>query len=350
MPPQYGLDAPNTWSYSSASPGRMLAPSLKQFNTTESVNSVGSMSVLRVGGSSGTAGTICGAKVPAMQDAMSRCLSIGGNRGHALDNWNYYTGDPQGIRDERSLNASFRVSTGVLGDASSIPSESSLAGTTGAPSNSGDPYPSDSTVTVKRTETNCSTSRHQCSICLKTFTRSTTLREHTRIHTNSFPFSCETCDTRFARVKDWKRHEATHSGERNFICRGDGWGCGHRFARADALVKHFRSGIGKKCGEARTIFERNGNGIDTGLTKKKESSATGNLQIHKTPAATQKISSQGQQAISGEGQPIQESSVSSSSRHHWRLVHYAPVRGTAFHWFQVSMASIADLRSPTFVT
>jgi transcription factor CRZ1 len=43
-----------------------------------------------------------------------------------------------------------------------------------------------------------------------------------------------------------------HSGEKKFVCRGslkDGnnWGCGRRFARADALGRHFRSEAGRIC-------------------------------------------------------------------------------------------------------
>jgi hypothetical protein len=43
-----------------------------------------------------------------------------------------------------------------------------------------------------------------------------------------------------------------HSGEKKFVCRGnlkDGnnWGCGRRFARADALGRHFRSEAGRVC-------------------------------------------------------------------------------------------------------
>jgi hypothetical protein len=43
-----------------------------------------------------------------------------------------------------------------------------------------------------------------------------------------------------------------HSGEKKFVCRGSlkeggTWGCGRRFARADALGRHFRSEAGRVC-------------------------------------------------------------------------------------------------------
>lgn len=63
---------------------------------------------------------------------------------------------------------------------------------------------------------------------------------------------CTVCGKAFARQHDRKRHEGLHSGEKKFVCRGDlsrggHWGCGRRFARADALGRHFRSEAGRVC-------------------------------------------------------------------------------------------------------
>jgi hypothetical protein len=60
------------------------------------------------------------------------------------------------------------------------------------------------------------------------------------------------CGKAFARQHDRKRHEGLHSGEKKFVCRGvlkdnNNWGCGRRFARADALGRHFRSEAGRVC-------------------------------------------------------------------------------------------------------
>ncbi|KKY17782.1 putative c2h2 type zinc finger domain protein [Phaeomoniella chlamydospora] len=60
------------------------------------------------------------------------------------------------------------------------------------------------------------------------------------------------CGKAFARQHDRKRHEGLHSGEKKFICKGGlasgaQWGCGRRFARADALGRHFRSEAGRVC-------------------------------------------------------------------------------------------------------
>lgn len=92
-----------------------------------------------------------------------------------------------------------------------------------------------------------------CDLCDKRFTRAYNLRSHKRTHTNERPYVCSVCDKAFARQHDRKRHEALHSGEKKYECKGflrDGvttWGCGHKFARADALGRHFRTEAGKEC-------------------------------------------------------------------------------------------------------
>lgn len=92
----------------------------------------------------------------------------------------------------------------------------------------------------------------QCNLCPKRFTRAYNLRSHLRTHTDERPFVCTVCGKAFARQHDRKRHEGLHSGEKKFVCRGDlgsggHWGCGRRFARADALGRHFRSEAGRVC-------------------------------------------------------------------------------------------------------
>lgn len=93
----------------------------------------------------------------------------------------------------------------------------------------------------------------QCNLCPKKFTRAYNLRSHLRTHTDERPFVCTVCGKAFARQHDRKRHEGLHSGEKKFVCKGDlssqngQWGCGRRFARADALGRHFRSEAGRVC-------------------------------------------------------------------------------------------------------
>ena len=92
----------------------------------------------------------------------------------------------------------------------------------------------------------------QCTLCPKRFTRAYNLRSHLRTHTDERPFVCNFCGKAFARQHDRKRHESLHSGEKKFVCKGElkagsEWGCGRRFARADALGRHFRSEAGRIC-------------------------------------------------------------------------------------------------------
>ncbi|KAF3161264.1 DNA-binding transcription factor [Orbilia oligospora] len=92
----------------------------------------------------------------------------------------------------------------------------------------------------------------QCTLCPKRFTRAYNLRSHHRTHTDERPFVCTVCGKAFARQHDRKRHEGLHSGEKRFVCRGElksggNWGCSRRFARADALGRHFRSEAGRVC-------------------------------------------------------------------------------------------------------
>lgn len=150
-----------------------------------------------------------------------------------------FADDPSGSRDTSPNSKSSRRSS-----TSSIPNRDYIL-------DLADPQrPGASATDTRRIQKHPAT--FQCTLCPKKFTRAYNLRSHLRTHTDERPFVCTVCGKAFARQHDRKRHEGLHSGEKKFVCRGElasgrSWGCGRRFARADALGRHFRSEAGRVC-------------------------------------------------------------------------------------------------------
>nr|XP_024219725.1 zinc finger protein 154 [Halyomorpha halys] len=94
-----------------------------------------------------------------------------------------------------------------------------------------------------------------CPVCFKSFTRSTNLNKHSRLHTGRKPFSCPDCDKMFASRGDLLRHSVIHTGEKPFACSI----CFVSFNRKDKLTRHEKLHIGGRahtCSECPTSFTR----------------------------------------------------------------------------------------------
>ena len=83
---------------------------------------------------------------------------------------------------------------------------------------------------------------YQCRICKKNFDRVSCLKDHERIHTGEEPFQCLTCKIRFKIQSNLKKHERIHTGEKPFQCQT----CKAYFRLKVGLQQHERIHTGEK--------------------------------------------------------------------------------------------------------
>ncbi|XP_026483059.1 zinc finger protein OZF-like [Ctenocephalides felis] len=94
---------------------------------------------------------------------------------------------------------------------------------------------------LKSTESECeydiSEESHklfQCTLCSKSYTKQSNLKEHFRIHTKENLYKCKTCQKIFTRQSHLTRHSHMHSGAKPFTCQY----CLRGFLQRSNLLTH----------------------------------------------------------------------------------------------------------------